>query len=46
MVSSVVVLAVTTLPTSTNRCPARPSIGERIEQYSRFKRALSTAAVA
>ena len=46
MVKSVVVLAVTTLPTSTSRCPARPSIGERIEQYSRFRRAVSAAAEA
>ncbi len=39
-------MAFTTLPTSTRRCPARPSIGERIEQYSRFRRDISVAAVA
>ena len=36
--------AATTFPMSTSRCPARPSMGERIVQYSRFRRAVSTAA--
>ena len=36
--------AVTTLPRSTRRCPARPSMGARISVYASCKRALSTIA--
>src|SRR6266498_3582959 len=46
IVRSVPSLAFTTLPMSARRWPARPSMGERIEQYSRFSRAPSVAAAA
>ena len=44
MLRSEPVFAVTTLPRSTSRCPARPSMGARISVYASWSRALSTAA--
>src|SRR5688572_2389905 len=44
MTRRLVWFASTMFPTSTRRCPARPSMGDVTVQYSRLSRAVSTAA--